>query len=96
MSDSVRVSESESSGGRAGGGRGRGRSGMHFAVKIRTPYRDMGNNTNEQKEITGPENPICVRFTNSTYTRLLFGSLPSRHTREVIDTLSHQRDACWK
>ena len=26
-----------------GGGR---RSGMHCAVKIRTPYRDMGNNSN--------------------------------------------------
>ena len=43
--------------------------------------------------IKGPEKPICVRFTNLTCTRLLFGSLSSRHAHEIKDTLGHQRDA---
>ena len=29
-------------------------------------------------------------------TRLLVGSLSSRHAREVIDTFGHQQRVCWK
>jgi hypothetical protein len=52
--------------------------------------------TEKPPETETGNNAICVRFTNLTCTRLLLGSLSSRHAHEVIDIFGHQGDACGK